>query len=202
MRACTEYNIKYRPGKEIGRGAYGRVYEISNDGDHIMKLIKLGEDYETKIDWIPGVGFDDFLNEINMQNTFASYGFSVPVIDSWICDNEYGIIVMRRFEASLFDYLKANPKINKKQLYTHLQKFIGAIHQYKISHGDFGLKNIMIDSHKYHKNSFEVKIQGKIYYLYLIDFSFAGEGSKFNLKVNTEFTDLEYLEEIKKELKL
>ena len=190
MKGCLEYNVKWIPGSELGRGFFGRVYELSNDGRYVMKLLKIEDQYDDDTGGHPGISVADFDQEIEMQNMFATLGVAVPVVDSWMCNGEYGVIVMRRLSRTLKDYLEDHDDYDKDVIYKTLKRIEGIHRRNFLSHGDYTLYNIMVDPNKYHPESVELNIDGDLVYLYLIDFGLAKKGQEYNKDIDLDYLDL------------
>ena len=97
-----------------------------------------------------------FEQSVKIQNRAASFGLSIPVIDSWECEGVYGVMVMKRLKENLKTKLIREHDIHLlRTLYT----LVYDLHAHHISHGDIKLENVMVEDQK----------------MYLIDFDFGND---------------------------
>ena len=117
---CEKINKEYNQGKFIGKGAYGKVYELclKEDCKYILKVIKYdntvylntGQDklsYKSYYNrWEKEVEIHRVIEEC--QKGFK-YTFAPHIYDAWYCieDNEdsYFFIVMEKFDGNLYDFM-------------------------------------------------------------------------------------------------
>jgi len=177
MEGSNCLNVKWVRGKDVGSGEFSTAYEIANDGDHIMKVITFDDDL------MPYSKFDDM---IRIQNLVASIDLTVPVVDQWVCNNnQTGVIVMKKLTAQLHGVYKNNklfPKLkDKMNMIAGIREIYTRLFSHDISHGDVGLRNIMIDKKKYGVSPVKIVVSSRDYplYLYLIDFQFSLTSDKY-----------------------
>lgn len=122
---CEKLLKEYKLGKQIGRGAYGKVYDVCRDSDcnFILKtmefcmskynMIKLS--YENK--------FNEWKKEIENQLSVIEcskkyhYRFVPNVYDAWYCNEKNGdsvfYIVMEKFDGDLKSFISIFSKHDK-----------------------------------------------------------------------------------------
>lgn len=147
---------KWKPGNRIGKGHFGAVYTIDTNGDLVIKISRLAQEDV----YSPQIPLSTFSQRVLIQDKLANLGYSIPVIDSWECEGEYGVVVMKKLKEDLKSYFGRIPKDQYMDIVSKIYTLIFGIHSHGIVHGDIKLENIMVD------------VDDK---LYLIDFDFARE---------------------------
>lgn len=186
MEKCLSYNSKYTPGPKVGSGGFGNIYS-ANEGDCVMKIVSFKEP-SIDVPWDQRQGFiseDCFQNEVDMQNKFSLWGITVPIEAYWMCDGDYGVMVMRRLETTLAEFVRVHPG-NEKIIKKAVEKLSNIHFEHNTSHGDYTNRNIMLDTHNYGDVAVSIDIDDKVYYLYLIDFGFSNEGQKSDISKDVE----------------
>lgn len=146
---------RWRPSQRIGKGYFGAVYSLESNGDLVIKITRLVQEDE----YSPQIPLSSFSQRVQIQEKLARLGYSVPVVDSWECEGEYGVVVMKRLREDLKSYLSHIPKDRYMDIISRVYALVFAVHATGIVHGDIKLENIMVDGDK----------------LYLIDFDYARE---------------------------
>jgi tRNA A-37 threonylcarbamoyl transferase component Bud32 len=148
LTSCpTEYEVMHRMGEN---SVYGEIWNACCEKDcrFILK-------------WQKYTGGDlnkSFIeNEIKMQNIFAELNVSIPITDSWFCDDG-GIIIMPALKYTLRYLLDTNDAEFSEELIYESLGMLDFIHESGYAHGDPHLNNIMSDGDR----------------LYLIDMGSAG----------------------------
>ena len=143
---------------KIAEGMSGDIYSAccKDDCKYILKWQKFGGGE---------VGENTFKNEIKYQNIFADLGFSVPVVESYICE-EGAFLIMPALDITLLTILRESNIEDVKAAVLEALDLIENLHEKGYYHGDTHLGNIM-----YGENMRD-NMQDK---LYLIDLESAGE---------------------------
>ena len=142
---------KYKIIKELGRGAFGKVYQILNEEEnkyYALKKIQLIESIEGELD------LDLYKNEAKLLSSIKN-GHIVKYYDSFK-DNEFFYILMEYCEGlDLKQFIKEhkskNQLIDEKTIYNIIFDIclgIKEIHQKNLIHRDIKPENIFIDKYK------------------------------------------------------
>jgi len=118
---CEKLLREYKLGKTLGKGAYGKVYELCKE-DNCNYILKTIEFNKTMYDEIGAPKmernymFKGWKKEIDNQLTVIEcqkkykYKFVPDIYDAWYCDHDNGntsfYIIMERFEGDLKDFIK------------------------------------------------------------------------------------------------
>jgi serine/threonine protein kinase len=129
---------RFLMSKQLGRGAYGRVYEACHDDvcDYIAK-------------WIPIPGMmklDEIQREIDIQFVASGTGISPKIKQVLICDNGV-LIIMDRMKQTLGDYLteKKLTDDEKTLILFKITTVLNNFHLLGYTHNDTHTNNFMID---------------------------------------------------------
>lgn len=172
MEDCLYFRAEWRPEESIGRGHFASVYTLRENGSYVIKVSRIIEEDL----YFPEVSLSTFNTRVDIQNRLAKMGYSIDVVDSWECNGEYGVIVMKRLKQTLKSYLVGkSPEIILLTL-SNLYKLVHGIHKLGITHGDLKLENIMVDDGK----------------LYLIDFDYSRLTKEKDL-INQDLLQLEQM---------
>ena len=150
---------RWKPKYLVGSGNFASVYQVDADTgreDYVIKITRL----EVEDLYSPNFPPATFVERIDIQNKVANLGYSVKVEDSWECEGEYGVMVMKRLSQNLKTYLSILPKDRYMDLLDRMYGIIDKLHKNGFTHGDIKLENIMVDTF------------GR---LYLIDFDYSHE---------------------------
>ncbi len=140
---ATRHGTDWRlPTKQVGKGAYGTVYEVCKKKtagcNYVMKIIPFTNVFRTS-----------FYREVNLQKEAAALEVAPPVSDWWECEDlELGVIIMPALEKTLLDILLDETIEEKtKDAYIKDAKIIlQTLNDNNIHHGDAHVENFMIDN--------------------------------------------------------
>ena len=140
---------EYKIIKELGHGAFGKVYQVLSEEEdkyYALKKIELREFSEEELDVYENEA--KILSSINNAHIVKYYGSSK--------DNEFFYILMEYCEGSdlkkfIKEYKAENKKIEEKTIYNIIFDIclgIKEIHQKNLIHRDLKPENIFIDKYK------------------------------------------------------
>jgi serine/threonine protein kinase len=152
MGDCLYLRAEWTPGELLGSGNFAKVYTLKDDGKYIIKISRIVEEDL----YFPDIPLSSFSDRVEIQNKLAKADYSVAVVDSWECDGEYGVVVMKRLDQNLKSYMGTKGK-DVLWVLKELYKLVHGMHAIGIVHGDLKLENVMVDFEK----------------LFLIDFDYA-----------------------------
>jgi serine/threonine protein kinase len=134
---CEKLLKEYKLGNVLGKGAYGKVFELCKDSDcsYVLKTMEFNKQMYDMIgspklernnilnSWIKEI--DNQLKVIECQSSYK-FQFVPHVYDAWFCDKKGDTvfyIIMEKFEGDLSQFIKKFSNSNKevKQL---LKSFI------------------------------------------------------------------------------
>ena len=140
---------EYKIIKELGHGAFGKVYQVLNEKEnkyYALKKIELIEFCEEELELYENEA--KLLSSINNAHIVKYYNSSK--------DNEFFYILMEYCEGSdlkqfIKEYKSKNEKIDEKNVYNMIFDIclgIKEIHQKNLIHRDLKPENIFIDKYK------------------------------------------------------
>lgn len=156
---CDRNVQEYEKKELLGKGAYGRVYQlcdVDNKCPYVLKVVDLKKTTDVK----------QFEIEVTNQMRASKLGIAPHILDAWICHVEKrkvrGFIAMEYLDYPLKKYLYLHKTEFSDQfldqLLAQIQESVDRLHLIDIEHGDLNENNI------YYKN-------GKFM---LIDFGLSG----------------------------
>ena len=143
---ATRHGTDWRlPTKQVGKGAYGTVYEVCKkkpaDCNYVMKIIPF-----------TGIFRTPFYREVNLQKEAAALEVAPPVSDWWECEDpsggDFGVIVMPALEKTLLDILQdeTSEEKTKDDYIEDAKTILQTLNNNNIHHGDAHVENFMIDN--------------------------------------------------------
>lgn len=149
-KGCTHY----KRGDKMGKSSrYGTVYYTCcnepgrpKDCNHITKIVKFAKSSST----------DMFHQELMIQQMAVKEKIAPPISKAYISPNQ-GIIVMKRLEQTLLDYiasfLRKSPTIaaiqqRARKIAKQFCKLVFKLHKMGIMHGDLHVNNIMFEGER------------------------------------------------------
>ena len=169
---------EYKVFRKIGEGASGEIFEV--------EVLKTGEKAAMKVTSFRNRESqrEIFQREVRISRKLNNHPNIVRLIDEYIIDDEFGVMIMEKMDCDLMDYMLASPSFSVQQIhsiYNEICKSVHHLHQNGIFHCDLKPENVLLNI----KN-------GKIINVKLCDFGFAVDGRR---KTNSfaKFGTLEYL---------
>ena len=171
-KGCLYVNVNWKPGKVLGQGYTSDVFEVDQNGGYIMKLSHIPTTDEDE----EGI----YERSLEIHDRVAKAGLTARIVDRWKC-GEYGVIVMKRLDSTVEDYilrttLTCSERLN---LLAALQQAVDKLHSIGIAHGELYSFNMMVG-----KDPSGYRIPGGDMYLYLIDFDRSVTSSSPEYKEN------------------
>ncbi len=150
-RSCELRFHNYTRRKQLGKGAFGTVFELCQD----IKFGALHCPYVLKVQAIDATdkGLRLFTQEVRTQIiVHEKLGFTPAVYDVWYCDKRLrrpaltGFIIMERMDGDLVSYLERNARrlTNDfiRNLIQTMRMYVQKLHQLGITHNDIADRNI------------------------------------------------------------
>jgi serine/threonine protein kinase len=184
---CEKLVRDYRLGNLIGKGAYGKVYDVCKHSDckYILKVISY-DDTIYQMSGMSGKSGDEiyaqWFNEIDMHiqmdrcQTKASGQFAPHIYDAWFCDgNRTFYIIMEKFDGNLFDFISMYTKLGD-HVRSLLKTLINTTFVYKLLYSlDFVHQNCNICINDIKLENILFKKVGDQYLFVFADFGISGQ---------------------------
>ena len=170
-KRCLTFDVKYAPSSKIGSGFWSHVYSIEAQPNLVMKLVKFADDDDYEEGYQAEQEIESFEREISIQRIASDKGLAPRIIDHWICNNDWGVVVMERLEKTVEQYTRSKPARDDIILIIKtLPKAIDLLHSAGIFHQDIKLDNLALSTKE---NELPMDLAVGRRYLYFIDFGSA-----------------------------
>jgi serine/threonine protein kinase len=136
--------FQYEELKPIGKGAFGRVYDLQN-GRALKQVVFTSRDEAKRFLHEP-----DVLSQLSHRNIveFASVipgSPNAPVINDGSCTLSF---VMRKYDTNLHQYLKNNPEMSlqhRLDICVQISRGLAFLHGKKVVHRDLHSRNVFVN---------------------------------------------------------